>query len=106
MRPTVLSARSAAPLVSVILCTHGSRWSDATRGELIHAVDQVCGTAERITVPHYLAPGTAERARARRVQKVLGPAVSGEVPSKFAFPPAANAPDPSDTNDENDRDVA
>jgi len=31
---------------------------------------------ERITEPHYLAPGTAERANARRVQKVLEPVVS------------------------------
>jgi hypothetical protein len=41
---------------------------------------------ERITVPHYLAPGTAERAQARKVQKVLGSEVSGEVPSKIASP--------------------
>jgi len=43
---------------------------------------------ERITIPHYLAPGTAEWARARRVKKVLGPTCSGnstawEVPSNF-----------------------
>ncbi len=43
---------------------------------------------ERITIPHYLAPGTAERARARRVKKVLGPTCPGnstawEVTSNF-----------------------
>ena len=61
---------------------------------------------ERITVPHYLAPGTAERERARRVQKALGPAASGEVPSNFTSPPVANTPDASSTNGENRRDVA
>jgi len=54
----------------------------------------------RITVPHYRAPGTAEPARARRVQKVLGPAASGEVPSNFTSPPCADAPDPGNTNRE------
>lgn len=61
---------------------------------------------ERITVPHYLAPGTAERARARRVQKVLGPAASGEVPSKFTSPPPTNGAEPTNTDHENSRDVA
>ena len=61
---------------------------------------------ERITVPHYLVPGTAERARARRVHKVLGPAVSGEVPSKFTSPRDADTPDSDNTDDENRKDLA
>jgi hypothetical protein len=61
---------------------------------------------ERITVPRYLAPGMAERARARRVQKVLGPAASGEVPSKFTSPPPANSTEPTNTEHENSRDAA
>ena len=57
-------------------------------------------------MPHYLAPGTAERARARRVQKVLGPAASGEVPSKFHFPTAREQTEPTNTDHKNSRDVA
>jgi integrase len=48
---------------------------------------------ERITVPHYLAPGTAERAQARRVYKALAPTRNGEVPPKFTSPPPETAPE-------------
>lgn len=51
---------------------------------------------ERITVPHYLAPGTVDRARAKRVQKVLGPAASGEVLSKFTSPLPATTTEPGE----------
>ena len=61
---------------------------------------------ERITVPHYLAPGTAEPARARLVQKVLGPAASGEVPPKLTSPPPPDTSDSSNTDRKNRRDVA
>lgn len=65
------------------------------RGSTGRAVADALGhtSFERITKPHYLAPGTAERANARRVQKVLEPAVAkaaalgGEVASKFTSPP-------------------
>jgi integrase len=78
------------------------------RGATGRAVATAIGhtSFERITVPHYLAPGTAERARARRVQKVLGPAASGEVPSKFTSPPPAKSTEPTDTHHKNSRDVA
>jgi integrase len=38
---------------------------------------------DRITVPHYLAPGTAERAQARRVYKALAPTRNWEAPQKL-----------------------
>lgn len=65
------------------------------RGSTGRAVADALGHTSfaRITEPHYLAPGTADRANARRVQKVLEPAIShaaglgGEVASNFTSPP-------------------
>jgi len=73
------------------------------RGSTGRAVADALGhtSFERITEPHYLAPGTAERANARRVQKVLEPVVSragalgGEVASKFTSPPEKGANPPT-----------
>jgi len=58
------------------------------RGATGRAVADALGhtSFERITARHYLAPGTRERADAKRVQKLLGPAVHREVPSKNHFP--------------------
>jgi integrase len=73
------------------------------RGSTGRAVADALGhtSFERITEPHYLAPGTADRANAWRVQKVLEPAISraaglgGEVASNFTSAPGENASPPT-----------
>jgi integrase len=95
-----------------VVVPHSMRGLHSTIAVERGATGRVVATAightsfERITVPHYLAPGTVERARAKRVQNVLGPAASGEVPAKTTSPPPANTTEPSNTDSENSRDVA
>jgi hypothetical protein len=60
---------------------------------------------ERITVPHYLAPGTVERARRSESRRCSGQP-SGEVPSKLTSPPPANTTDPTNTEHKNIREIA
>jgi hypothetical protein len=86
-----LTTRSSVPSCSV-----------AERSFCASQVDALGHTSfERITEPHYLAPGTMDRANARRVQKVLEPVVSlaaalgGEVASRFTSPPTENASPPT-----------
>jgi hypothetical protein len=76
------------------------------RGATGRAVADALGhtSFERITARHYLAPGTRERAEAKRVQRVLAGAESGELPSKFSSPQGSDEEPQQPRSHKNSRD--
>lgn len=80
------------------------------RGATGRAVADALGhtSFERITARHYLAPGTRQRAEAKRVQRVLVPSSarteSGELPSKFSSPQGPETESQQPPSQKNSRD--